>query len=150
MVNLHFLSTKNSRSAGSKSIATINPFLDMNGFLSARMSVLARNILCPKPCSLCLYVCNGLPRQAHPPKVKYSLSAVYEQAIRQNILLCEDVLVLEDHYIHTSKENKALDTEYFWPIQTYIRAKREREGVHIIRLWGKTMFWSSQFQNYGW
>ena len=74
-----------------------------------------------------MYVCNGLPRQAHPPKVKYSLSAVHKQEIRQNISLCEDVLVLEDHYIHTSRENKALDTEYFWPIQTYIRAKRERE-----------------------
>ena len=67
-----------------------------------------------------LVVCNGLPRQAHPPKVKYSLTAVYEQAIRQNISLCEGVLVLEDHYIHTSRENKALDTEFFWPIQTYI------------------------------
>ena len=46
------------------------------------------------------------------------------------------MLVLEDHYIHTSRENKALDTEYFWPTQTY----REREGVHIIRLCGKTLF----------
>ena len=107
----------------------------MNGILSACMSVLARNIMCPKPCSLCSYVCNALPRQAHPHKVKYSLSAVYEQAIRQNISLCEGVLVLEDHYIHTSRENKALDTEFFWPIQMY----REREGVHIIRLWGKTV-----------
>ena len=83
----------------------------MNGILSARMSVLARNILSQRPCSLCLYVCNGVPRQAHPPKVKYSLFAVYEQAIRQNISLCEGVLVLEDHYIHTSRENKAFETE---------------------------------------
>ena len=95
------------------------------------MSVLARKILCPRPCSLCLYVCNALPRQAHPPKVKYSLSAVYEQAIRQNISVCEGLLVLEDHYIHTSRENKALDTEYFWPIQTHIQAKREREKEFI-------------------
>ena len=92
----------------------------MNGILSAHMHVLARNIVSPRSCSLCSYVCIGLPRQAHPPKVKYSLSAVYKQAIRQNISLCEGVLVLEDHYVHTSRENKALDTEYFWPIQTYI------------------------------
>ena len=77
----------------------------------------------------------------------YSLSARMNKgkangvgAIRQNILLWEGVLVLENHYIHTSRENKALDTEYFWPIQTYIRAKREREGVHIIRLCGKILF----------
>ena len=75
--------------------------------------VLARKILCPRSCSLCSYVCNGLPGPAPLPKVKYSLSAVYEQAIRQNISLCEGVLVLEDHYIHTSRENKALDTEFF-------------------------------------
>ena len=68
------------------------------------MSVLARNILSQRLCSLCLYVCNGVPRQAHLPKVKYSLSAHMNkgkangvQAIRQNISLCEDVLVLEDH-----------------------------------------------------
>ena len=90
--------------------------------------------------SLCLYVYNGLPRQAHPPKVKYSLSAVYEQAIRQNILLCEDVLVLEDHYIHTSRENKALDSEYFWPVQTCIQAKRERRwSLYLLIVW-KTLF----------
>ena len=34
------------------------------------------------------------------------------------------MLVLEDHYIHTSEENKALDTEYFWPIQTYIQVSK--------------------------
>ena len=67
----------------------------MNGILSACMSVLARNVLSQRPCSLCSYVCNGLPRPVHPPKVKYSLYAVYEQAIRQNISLCEGVLVLE-------------------------------------------------------
>ena len=27
-------------------------------------------------------------------------------------------MVLEDHYIHTSRENKALDTDIFWPIHT--------------------------------
>ena len=50
---------------------------------------------------------------------------VYKQAIRQNISLWEGVLVLEGQYIHTSRENKTFDTEYFWPIHTYIRAKRE-------------------------
>ena len=66
--------------------------------------VLALNTVSKSSFSLCSYVCNGLPRQAHPPKVKYSLSAVYEQAIRQNISLCQSVLVLEDHYIHTNRE----------------------------------------------
>ena len=28
--------------------------------------------------------------------------------------------------IHTSRENKTLEKQYFWPIQTYIQAKRER------------------------
>ena len=60
------------------------------------MSVLARNILSPRPFSLWSYVCIGLPRPAHPPKVKYSLSARTNkgkangvQAIRQNISLWE-------------------------------------------------------------
>ena len=39
------------------------------------MSVLARNILCQRPCSLCSYVCNGLPGPAHPHKVKFCLIA---------------------------------------------------------------------------
>ena len=47
----------------------------INGILSVRMCVLARNILSQSCCSLCSYVCIGLPRPAHPPKVKYSLSA---------------------------------------------------------------------------
>ena len=34
------------------------------------------------------------------------------------------MLVLEGQYIHTSREKKALETKYFWPIQTYIRAER--------------------------
>ena len=37
---------------------------DMNSLslsLSLCMSVLVRKILCPRPCSLCSYVCNGLP-----------------------------------------------------------------------------------------
>ena len=66
--------------------------------------VLALNTVSKSSFSICLYVCNGLTGHAHPPKVKYSLSAVYEQAIRQNISLCEGVLVLEDHYIHMNRE----------------------------------------------
>ena len=66
--------------------------------------MLALNTVSKSSFSLCLYVCNGLPGPTHPPKVKFSLSAVYEQAIRQNISLCEGVLVLEDHYIHTNRE----------------------------------------------
>ena len=50
------------------------------------------------------------------------------------------MLVLEDHYIHTSRENKALDTEYFWPIQTFIWAKKEREDFISLDLCGKTLF----------
>ena len=118
------------------------------------MSVLARNILSPRPFSLCSYVCVGLPRPAHPPKVKYSLSAHMNkgkangvQPIRQNISLWEGVLVLEGQYIHTSREKKALETEYFWPIQTYIRTKRERNRwISCLSIVGKTML-SLPFQN---
>ena len=61
------------------------------------------------------------------------------QAIRQNISVWEGVLVLEGQYIHMSRENKTLETEYFWPIDTY--EQREREGgVHTILLCGKTLF----------
>ena len=72
-------------------------------------------------------VCIGLPNPAHPPKVKYSLSPCDEQAIKQNISLCMGVLVLEVQYIHVSRENKSFETEYFWPINTYIHTSRERE-----------------------
>ena len=42
------------------------------------------------------------------------------------------MLVLEGQYIHTSRENKTLKTEYFW--------QTEREGgVHDIRLWGEDL-----------
>ena len=106
----------------------------MNGILSAHMYVCIGQIYSvSKAFSLYLYVCIGLPRPAHPPKVKYFLSAGMNkgkangvQAIRQNISLWEGVLVLEGQYIHTNREKKALETEYFWPIQTYILAKRER------------------------
>ena len=90
------------------------------------MYVLARNILFQSSCALCSYVSNGLPRPAHLHKVKYSLRSdqihclfpcLYEQ--RENISLWEGVLVLEDHYIHTSRENKSFKTEYFWLIHTY-------------------------------
>ena len=100
------------------------------------MYIWDRNILSQRPCSLCSYVCNGIPGPAHPPKVKYSLRShklhclfpcSYEQ--RENISLWEGVLVLEDHYIQTSRENKAFKTEYFWPVHTYTRAKRE-EASH--------------------
>ena len=59
---------------------------------------------------------------------------------KQNISLWEGVVVLEGQYIYTSRENKTLETEYFW--------QTEREGgVYNIRLCGKTLFWSSLFQN---
>ena len=87
--------------------------------------------------SLCSYVClhwpeifcvKGLVLSAHKyvmvfqdqhtlPKWNILSLLVYKQVNRQNISLCEGVLVLEDHYIHMSRENKAFDTEYFWPIQ---------------------------------
>ena len=71
------------------------------------MCVLARNILSQSCCSLCSYVCIGLPRPTHPPKVKYSLSACMSKGkgnrvnlIWENISLWEGVLVLEVQYIH--------------------------------------------------
>ena len=104
--------------------------------------ILGRNILSQSYCSLCLYVCIGLPGPAHPHKVKYSLRSdklhclfpcSYEQ--RENISLWEGVLVLEGQYIHTSRESHSFGTEYFCPIHTYIRAKRERTSkpqIHCI------------------
>ena len=47
------------------------------------------------------------------------------QAIRQNISFREGLLVLEGQYIHMNRENKTLETDY------------------NIRLWGKTVLWSS-------
>ena len=90
------------------------------------MYVLARNILSQSCCSLCSYVCIGLPGPAQPPKVKYSLrsdqlhclfTCLYEQ--RENISLWEGVLVLQGQYIHMSRENNSFETEYFWSIHTY-------------------------------
>ena len=42
---------------------------------------------------------------------------IYKQ--RENISLWEGVMVLEDHYIHTNRENKSFETEYCCPIHTY-------------------------------
>ena len=41
-------------------------------------------------------------------------------------------MVLEGQYIHTSRENKTLETEYLWPIDTYGQREREIGGVHTI------------------
>ena len=43
---------------------------------TAYNSLLIAVALCFMSCSLCSYVCIGLPGPAHPPKVKYSLKAV--------------------------------------------------------------------------
>ena len=37
-------------------------------------------------CSLCSYVCIGLPGPAHPPKVKYSLKAIFVVSVRKMLL----------------------------------------------------------------
>ena len=74
---------------------------------------------------------------------------VYKQPIRQNISLCEGVLVLEGQYIHTSRENNSFETEYFWPIHTYMWAKRERNRwISCFLIVRKTMS-GLPFQNYG-
>ena len=44
--------------------------------LLTSITYICGNILSPRPFSLCSYVCIGLPRPAHPPKVKY-LSLLY-------------------------------------------------------------------------
>ena len=41
--------------------------LDRCAHNTVKSTVFARNILCQSPCSLCLYVCNGLLGPAHPP-----------------------------------------------------------------------------------
>ena len=56
----------------------------------------------------------------------------YKQAIRQNIWLQKGVLVLEDQYIHASRENNSFETEYFWPI--HMSRERERtSGFHDLQ-----------------
>ena len=70
------------------------------------MYVLARNILSPSSCSLCSYICIGLPGPVHPHKVKYSLrSDQIHFLLPCSYTTREGVLVLEDQYIHTSREN---------------------------------------------
>ena len=55
------------------------------------------------------------------------------------------VLVLEGQYIHTNREKKALETEYFWPIQIYILAKRERNWwISCLLIVGKTIVFPSK------
>ena len=105
------------------------------------MYVLASNILFQSSCSLCSYVCIGLPGPAHPHKVKYSLRSDHIHCLfpcsymrRENISLCEGVLVLEAQYIHTSRENKSFETEYFWPIHTYIHTYIQAERTSHISL----------------
>ena len=139
------------------------------------MYKLARNILSQSCCSLCSYVCVGLPGPADPHKVKFSVSLslclyvcmnwpeifclkavvlsarmyvlafqdqqiltkwnilsncllIYQQ--RENISLWEGVLVLEGQYYEWG--NKSFETEYFWPIHTYIRAKREQASHRAV------------------
>ena len=67
-------------------------------FFACSLLVLALNTASKSSFSLCLYVCIGLPGPAHLATVKYSLFAVNEQAIRQNISLWQGVLVLEGQY----------------------------------------------------
>ena len=100
--------------------------------LLVSMYVLARNILSQSCCSLCLYACTGLPRPAHVPKVKYSLSAHMNKGkgngfnlIWENISPWEGVLVLEGQYIHMSRESNSFKREYFWPI--HMHKEREKQ-----------------------
>ena len=103
---------------------------NMNGILSARMN---RNILSPKSCSLCSYVCISLPGPAHPPHSQIFSQIIHTNKQLDRIYGCEEgVLVLVGQYIYMSRENKTLETEYFW--------QTEREGgIHNIRLCGKTL-----------
>ena len=60
------------------------------------------------------------------------------------------MLVLEGQFIHTSRENNSFETEYFWPIHTYIHMSREREnkqlnGFHNLQFIGR--FGRSPLQN---
>ena len=98
------------------------------------MYVLARNILSQSSCSLCSYVCIGLSGPAHPHKVKYSLRSDQIHCFflglhmsRENISLWVDVLVFEDQYIHTSRENTSFETKYSGQ---YIHTSREND-IHM-------------------
>ena len=63
-------------------------------------------------------------------QIKYIAYSFACTSREKNILLWDGVLVLEDHYIHTSRENKSFETEYFWPIHTY-----EQRECHSYVLW---------------
>ena len=65
---------------------------------------------------------------------------VYKQAVRQNISLCEGVLVLEGQYIHMSRKNNSFDTEYFWPIHTYREQWIWRPSVYWETMAGQIQF----------
>ena len=72
-----------------------------------------------------LLVCMYWPSRTSTPsqsEIFCLIACSYEQ--RQNISLWKGVVVLEGQYIHTSRENKSFETEYFRPIQTYIQAER--------------------------
>ena len=82
-----------------------------------------------------LLICMYWPSRTSTPsqsKIFCLIACSYKQ--RENILLWEGVVVLEGQYIHTSRENKSFETEYFWPIHTY-----EQSECHAYQYIHKTV-----------
>ena len=80
---------------------------------------------------VCMYC---LPRQAHPPKVKYSLSAVYEQAIRifHFVRVCLSWKTIT--YIQAERTKPWTQNISGQYRHTYEQREREREtdGFHVF------------------
>ena len=76
---------------------------------------------------LVLSVCMHVMAFQDQHTAKYSLSAGITNKQLDRIFDCEEgVLVLECHYMHTNRENKAFDTKYFWQIHRYEQREREK------------------------
>ena len=120
----------------------------MNGILSACMCVLARNILFQSSCSLCSYVCIGLPRPPHPPKVKYSLSAGI-RASNETEYFTLWGCAGPGRPIHTYKQREHQLWDRIFLANTRIWAERERNRwISCLLIVRKTVS-GLPFQNYG-
>ena len=105
----------------------------MNGILSAHMCVLAINILSQSSCSLCLYVCIGLPRPPHPPKVKYSLSACMSKQLDRIFYFMRVCWSWKaSTYIQAERLTDLKQNISGQHTHTYEQRERETDGFHAF------------------
>ena len=110
----------------------------MNGILSACMCVLARNILSQSSCSLCSYVCIGLPIPPHPPKVKYSLSACTSKQLDRIfhfVRVCWSWKA--NTYIQAERTTALRQNISGQYTHSYQQRERETDGFHAFLLSGR-------------